>query len=102
MRHFSCDLCGMDLTPGPDARYVVTMATRPATAPAELTEADLDGDPIDDMAELLDELEAAGQSAPDRPAAHTLEYDLCPGCYRRFLADPLGRERGRKLRFSKN
>jgi hypothetical protein len=102
MRHFSCDLCGTDLTPAPDARYVVKVATHPAAAPAGLTEADLDGDPIDDMAELLDELEAGGQPAPDLTAARSLEYDLCPGCYRRFLADPLGRERGRKMQFSKN
>jgi hypothetical protein len=102
MRHFSCDLCGKDLTPGADARYVLRMDARPAAEPAELTPADLDADAIEDMAALLDELEAGGPAGPDLSAARALEYDLCPDCYKRFLADPLGREQSRKLSFSPN
>jgi hypothetical protein len=102
MKHFSCDLCSKDLTADPDSRYVVKMAAHPAADPARLTAADLDADPVDDLAELLDELEAGNSPATDLTTAKVLEYDLCPSCYRRFLADPLGRERGRKLQYSKN
>ena len=103
MRHFSCDLCGKDLTPGMDVRYVVRMEVAPANDDRDLTDADLDQDHLDTMAEMLDELEDAGPDALTLPpAVRSLEYDLCPGCHRKFVADPLGRDRARKPQFSKN
>jgi hypothetical protein len=108
MRHFSCDLCGKSLTPGSDARYVVRVEGFAAVEPAVLTEADLDTDAIDAMADLLEELDDAEQldEAPaagdDLPANARREYDLCPCCYRKLLADPLGLESRRKLQFSQN
>jgi hypothetical protein len=103
MRHYSCDLCSKDLTSEPSARYVVQIAAYPVARTDELTEADLDQDHLEAMAELLEELEdAAPDTLPPTPTSRTLEYDLCPTCYCRFLADPLGREAGRKLHFSKN
>lgn len=103
MRHFSCDLCGKDLTPGEDARYVVRLEVFPAADPRDLTEADLDQDHLDSMAEMLDELEDAGPDAyTPPPASRAQEFDLCAVCHRKFAADPLGRERARKPQFSKN
>jgi hypothetical protein len=77
------------------------MEAYPAADPGELTEADLDRDHVETMAELLEELEDAAPTAP-APTCRKMEYDLCPGCYRKFVADPLGREQARKLHFSKN
>ena len=112
MRHFSCDLCGKDLTASPHGgadgaatgRYVLRMEVAPAAAGVLncVGEADLDRDQLDAMAELLDDLEADPDSAPEVPATQRLEFDLCPGCRLRFVADPLGRERVPKPRFSKN
>ena len=104
MRHFSCDLCGKDMTSGSDARFVVRMESFPASCPGELTEADLDQDHIDTMAEMLAELEESGVELPTESVAdrQAKEYDLCPACYEKFLADPLGRDRSRKPHFSKN
>jgi hypothetical protein len=101
MQHFSCDHCSKDLTPGQETRYVVRIDVHPAAAPAELTEADLDQDHLDTMAEMLGMME----ESPDQfeePVRRTFEYDLCPNCHARFVADPLGRERARKPQFSKN
>ena len=103
MRHFSCDLCGKDLTSGAETRYVVRVEVFPAAPVGELTEADLDQDHVAAMAELLEEIEEAGaDAAPAAPVCRTVEYDLCPSCHRRFAADPLGRGRSRKPRFSPN
>ena len=84
MRHFSCDHCGKDLTPGADTRYVVRMEVFPAADPGVLTAADLDDDHVESMAELLEELEAAGDdTALELPAVERkMECDLCPACHR--------------------
>ena len=53
MRHFSCDLCGKDLTPGTDARFVLRMEVIAATDPSQLSDDDLDSDHVEEMAQLL-------------------------------------------------
>src|SRR5688500_8872446 len=106
MRHCPCDLCGTDLTPGEENLYVVRMEPCPAGVPGELTEAALDEDHLETMAEMRAEPEAReeldGPPPAPVPQRRSGEYDLCPSCYRKFAADPLGRERGRKPHFSKN
>jgi len=108
MRHFSCDLCGKDLTVsacgGPCGRYVLRVEVVPAPGPAagHLCEADLDQDHLDAMAEMLDDLEADGDAVAEAPTTQGFEFDLCPGCRGRYVADPLGRERVPKPRFSPN
>jgi hypothetical protein len=104
MLHFSCDICGKNLTPGGAGRYVVKMEAFAATDPAELTETDLDSDHVEEMAQLLNEMEeGGGEDGPAvLPAAKKIRFDLCPCCYRKFLADPLGRENAAKFDFSEN
>ena len=51
MLHFSCDICGKDLTPKGQARYVVKMEAFAATDPAQLTDDDLDTDHVEEMAQ---------------------------------------------------
>lgn len=101
MRHFSCDLCGKDMTANTDPRYILRMEVFPAHNPDELSAEDLDQDQVDAMAEMLEELEQGTESPSAVPACRKLEYDLCPGCHRKFVADPLGRT-ARKWRFSTN
>src|SRR5438876_1189840 len=101
MLHFSCDNCGKDLTPGESARYVVKMEAYAAADPAELTEVDLDTDHVEEMAQLLSELEEDDDTPAAPPARKAMRFDLCPGCYRKFVADPLGRDTAPKFDFSK-
>jgi hypothetical protein len=97
MLHFSCDLCGKDLTAGTDNRYVLKLEIYAALDPREITEDDLDDD----------HLEAISQKLADEPDLEPVStfvkqrYDLCDGCRRRFAADPLGRE-AQKFDFSPN
>lgn len=108
MRHFSCDLCGKSLNPGSGNRYVVRVEGFAAVEPFMLNDEDLDTDAIDAMTELLennDESHCDDEAATviDEPPANARrEYDLCPCCYRKLLADPLGLESRRKLQFSDN
>src|SRR5438874_13584954 len=101
MLHFSCDICGKTLTADSVSRYVVKMEAYAATDPAELTEEDTDADHVEEMARLLDEQEEMGDDGPELPPANKkMRFDLCPGCYRKFVADPLGRENAAKFDFS--
>lgn len=102
MLHFSCDICGKDLPDGA-ARYVVKMEAFAATDPARLTDEDLDADHVEEMAQLLSEIEDGDRPAPELlPTCQKMRFDLCPGCVRKFVKDPLGRDAGSRLDFSQN
>jgi hypothetical protein len=100
MLHFTCDLCGKDLSAGTDQRYVVKMEVYAAHDPAELTDDDLGEDSMDEVSQMLEELEDVADALP--PTHKTLRYDLCPVCHKKFLRDPLSKEAQQKFHFSEN
>jgi len=101
MVHFTCDLCGKDLTTNDERRFVVKIEVYPSFDPTELREDDLDDDPMEAVSQILkrDESLVAGVD-DDKPRG--FRFDLCPGCYAKFVKDPLGREVLRTFDFSKN
>lgn len=100
MMHFSCDICGKDLAVDSANRFIVKMKAYAAKDPAELTDEDLDADQVEEMARLL--MEQDEDDAPALPTCKKLRFDMCAGCYRKFLGDPLGRESVAKFEFSPN
>ena len=102
MLHVTCDLCGKEVVPGDDHRYVVKIEVFPAQDPMEITEADLDEDHMEAVSELLKELEDADAGLELPEVSKHFRYDLCCECHQRFLRDPLGKEQQHKLFFSKN
>jgi hypothetical protein len=103
MLHVTCDLCGKELYPGHDHRYVVKMEVFAAHDPAKLTEADLDEDYMEALSQQLQEMEETGvEPAPLVPARNHFRYDLCPECHRKFVRDPLSKEAVQKFDFSEN
>lgn len=102
MLHFSCDICGKDLTDG-SPRYVVKMEAHAATDPAQLTDEDMDADHVEEMAQLLSAIEDGEEDAPALlPTCQKMRFDLCPVCYGKFVKDPLGREDANRFDFSEN
>jgi hypothetical protein len=110
MYHFTCDLCGKELRAGED-RWVVKVEVFAARDPGELTEADLDADHLEAVAQLIRDLEDEGEPTPPAdPASRRLRFDLCADCRARFLRDPLrkdghaapAKEPAPKLGFSEN
>ncbi len=107
MQHHSCDTCGKELLHA-DARYELRMEARLVCEGAELTDDDLENqeqlDPVDAMEDYLDSDGALTDTTetplPLPPMAKS--FDLCGGCYRRILADPLGLDRAPRLLFSDN
>jgi len=101
MLHFSCDLCGKELLPELDRRYVVKMEVYAARDPHEMNEGDLDQDSLDDLNEVLEQIEDGEESENLTPAYKQIRYDLCPDCHKKFLRDPLHKEAA-KFDFSEN
>ena len=103
MLHVTCDLCGRELCPGQDQRFVVKVEVFAAHDPAKITEADLDDDHMEAVSELLREMED-GLEDPDliEPSYKHFRYDLCPECQKKYLRDPLSKEAAQKFDFSEN
>ena len=103
MLHITCDLCGKEILPGVQHRYVVKMEVFAAHDPTEITEADLDDDHMEAVSQLIRE-EEDNLIDPDvvAPRYKNLRYDLCPCCHKKFLTDPLGRDAAQKFHFSEN
>ena len=103
MLHVTCDLCGKELRPGDDHRYVVKIEVFATHDPAEITEADLEEDHMEAVSQLLREMEDNLDDPDDlEPAQHHFRYDLCPACRKKFIRDPLGKEAAQKFDFSEN
>jgi hypothetical protein len=102
MVHFTCDLCGKDMTASSDPRYIVKIEVCPGFDLNEIREDDLDDDPMEAVSELLqrDESLSAEDLAAQSPKG--FRFDLCPTCHVKFVKDPLGRETIRSFDFSQN
>ncbi len=100
MLHFSCDLCGQQLR---NERYVAKLEIFPAFDPEAIDEEMLEEDHLQDVAETLDEMEAAGiETIDDSDETKQFRFDLCPTCHKKYLNDPLGRNAFNRLNFSEN
>jgi hypothetical protein len=104
MLHITCDLCGKEIVPGGDPRYVVKIEVHAAHDPLEITEADLEEDHMEAVSQLLRDLEDGSADAEDLmpPTNKQFRYDLCPRCQKKYLADPLGKQGEHKFNFSEN
>jgi len=102
MVHFTCDLCGKEMASSKDGRYVVKLEILPGFNPDEVRDEDLDDDPMEAISRSLQRDEEAPPEDPDEPRRETLRFDLCPGCRKKFLRDPLGRETLHQVHFSEN
>lgn len=104
MVHYSCDICGKDMTPANAQRYVVKVEAYAAHDPAQLTEEDLSADHVEEMAAMLHAMEHGGPGSELEavPTKASMRFDLCPSCYQKFLTDPLGRENSHHFDFSNN
>ena len=102
MMHFTCDQCCKELSDD-EPRYEIRIEVRAGHDPTKLTDDDLDDvDHIDMVSDMLCNLEEGEESPHLPPVRSAFRYDLCGDCHERFLLDPLGKELGQKLSFSKN
>ena len=103
MVHFTCDLCGKDLSASGEPRFVVKVEILPGFDPNQVREEDLEDDPMEAVADLIRRDEDAGADGAEAEAIpRGFRFDLCPKCRSKFLKDPLNRETVRSFDFSQN
>lgn len=97
MIHFSCDLCGAAI----DRRYVVRIELR--TEDAATAPLDLDVDPLEDLADFIEQQPSEADDSALDQEWQVKEFDLCGRCARQFQRDPLRtNEAARHFKFSDN
>jgi len=103
MIHYSCDLCGRELDARDDLRYVVKMEVYAAIDPAATDDEDTsDRDHLEEIQEILERIDDLDDPHIGDDVYQQLRFDLCPGCRRRFLANPMGRDVAKVVGFSQN
>lgn len=104
MMQFHCDLCGRIICTENERRYVVRLEMYPVESDLELQredlDIDLDIDPIEMMHKMIEE--AIDVPEMQLPQVENKRYDMCPECYAKYNADPLGKNSKRKVHFSSN
>jgi hypothetical protein len=88
---FVCDRCGKALLVDEDVRYILKMEVYAAYDPMELTAADLGPDRRKELAELVEKMKEMDAGEVQDSIHKEMVFDLCPGCQREMLKDPLGR-----------
>ena len=103
MVHFTCDICGKDMSATSDPRFIVKIEAFPGFDPDEITHTDLDDDHMEAVSELLQrDPQAMSSEALIAPIQNSFRFDLCPNCHAKFIKDPLGKQFQRSFEFSKN
>lgn len=101
MTHYSCDMCGKDVT-NADDHFILVAHISPAEDYSALTEEDLDEDHLAQLGEALKQLEAQGKECLDQTRPVHVRLDLCGLCRHELLTNPIGRSSLLKLNFSEN
>lgn len=102
MVHFTCDLCGTDLSTTGAPRYEVRIVAYPVHSSDRIRDEDLAEDNLEAVSQLLQRIEEQGGDHEDLAAAKGFRYDLCPECFKRYRKNPLNREKKLVLEFSEN
>lgn len=89
MDGITCDMCGKELLTDEDTRYIVKIQVYAAYDPMELTAEDVAADRSEELALLLRRVAEMDAEELQDQVARCFQFDLCPGCQRKYLAAPL-------------
>lgn len=93
MIHHTCDRCKRVIDPEQELRYVVRMEIEVAMDPIHADQPQDDRDHLLEIDEILERVDVTECETASDEAFQQRRYDLCPQCYRKFAASPLGREK---------
>lgn len=94
MPHVICDLCGVRVAP--HAHYVVRMEVYadPSMPPVDTADWE-EKTPAEDLKSLMSELQQYSAEELQDQVHRAFTFHICPACQPAFLANPLGRPRGK-------
>ena len=103
MIHYSCDRCGSSIE-SDDLRYVVRVEVQATMDTVDALEADAeaDRDHLVELEEILERMDDEQCSLISEDVYQQKKYDLCCGCYRKFIRDPMGADATTQFNFSSN
>ena len=92
----TCELCGTAIPP--HAHYIVRIDVfaDPAMPPLDTEELN-ESDPEQTLAQLMDQMKEMSAEELQDQVHRRFEYKICRACQARFLANPLGQPRQRKI-----
>ena len=103
MIHYSCDRCKRTIDPEQALRYLVRIEVEAVMDPLHEGEAPDDRDHLLEIDEILERVDAAESPDIGDDIYQNRRYDLCPQCFRKFMQNPVGREKKTSsLGFSSN
>jgi hypothetical protein len=100
--HYLCDRCKQAIDPGEEMRYVVRIEVRAAMDFSDLYDEEDDRDYLMEAHEALERAEDAVQGLVADDIYQNRRFDLCPGCYRKFMKNPVGTDVQVEFNFSQN
>lgn len=99
--HFSCDRCKRTIDAAEQLRYVVRIEIRAALDFEDAIDDEAGRDHLMQIEEILDCAEDGSSDFVSDDVYQQKRFDLCPGCYRKFVRNPVGRD-SVELNFSEN
>jgi len=105
MIRYSCDVCKRELDRDSDPRYVAKIEVYAAFDPMAADEDSDDREHLQEIQDILERLENDPQFDDEQVGDdlyQELRFDLCAECRKKFLKNPLGREKLRAFGFSEN
>ena len=88
MIRYACDRCGCRLEPNDPRRYIVRMEIYAAVGNIEI-DTKKGGDEGERVSDVLAQLSRANPDEVEDQTYRRFRFDLCAGCHRRFLDNPL-------------
>lgn len=102
MIHYSCDRCRRPISSTQGMRYVVRMEIESAIDIPAPESAEDEQDCLMQMDEVLERIQDESQMQDESIVYQRKQFDLCPECYRKFIKNPVGREKLAPFGFSHN
>jgi hypothetical protein len=102
MIHYSCDRCKRPIDPENDLRYLVRLEVEAVMDPLHDEQCPGDRDHLLEIDEILERADADQSPEIGDDVYQKRRFDLCPTCFRKFIQNPVGREKKVTLGFSQN
>jgi hypothetical protein len=102
MIHFSCDRCKRAIDSESDLRYLVRIEVEAVMDPVHAADPDDDRDHLLEIDEILERIDTSECPEIGDDVYQKRRYDLCPQCFRKFILNPVGREKKATVGFSQN